>query len=123
MSSASLDNAGSDSQNLKGVLSNCSILLLPFVLHLAFMTCTAFFVMHIQVSILFQSKICLLRDPADILLISSCYISYSVPLIIGVNSISFCQSSDFTHIEFPQPLFKKMELLDLCLFHCLHSSR
>ncbi|KAK3145140.1 hypothetical protein QOZ80_4AG0323800 [Eleusine coracana subsp. coracana] len=45
----------SDSRNLIGNLSECSILYLPFVLHLAFMTVMAFFVMHVQVSTRFLS--------------------------------------------------------------------
>ncbi|GJN27921.1 hypothetical protein PR202_gb15986 [Eleusine coracana subsp. coracana] len=45
----------SDSRNLIGNLNECSILYLPFVLHLAFMTVTAFFVIHVQVSTRFLS--------------------------------------------------------------------
>ncbi|TVU13444.1 hypothetical protein EJB05_40501, partial [Eragrostis curvula] len=52
---SSVCNAVSDSRNLKGTPSECSVLFLPFVLHLTFMTLTAFFVMHVQVSTRFLS--------------------------------------------------------------------
>jgi phosphatidylinositol glycan class V len=42
-------------QNIKENQDEGSILLVPFVLHLAFMTFTAFFVMHVQVSTRFLS--------------------------------------------------------------------
>ncbi|XP_062204044.1 uncharacterized protein LOC133906227 [Phragmites australis] len=53
--SASLNNTTSASRNCKENQDECSILLLPFVLHLAFMIFTALFVMHVQVSTRFLS--------------------------------------------------------------------
>jgi phosphatidylinositol glycan class V len=44
-------------QNIKENQDEGSILLVPFVLHLAFMTFTAFFVMHVQVSTCFSALI------------------------------------------------------------------
>ncbi|KAF8646303.1 hypothetical protein HU200_065877 [Digitaria exilis] len=53
--SATFHDAMSANQNIKENQHEGSILLLPFVLHLAFMTFTAFFVMHVQVSTRFLS--------------------------------------------------------------------
>jgi phosphatidylinositol glycan class V len=47
--STSLDGNRSTGQILKVDKDECPILVLPFVLHLTFMTFTAFFVMHVQV--------------------------------------------------------------------------
>ncbi|CAN6342945.1 unnamed protein product [Urochloa humidicola] len=48
--SATFHDTVSANQNIKDMQDEGSILLLPFILHLAFMTFTAFFVMHVQVS-------------------------------------------------------------------------
>ncbi|OEL37825.1 hypothetical protein BAE44_0001153 [Dichanthelium oligosanthes] len=53
--SATFHDTMSANQNIKENQDEGSILLLPFILHLAFMTFTAFFVMHIQVSTRFLS--------------------------------------------------------------------
>ncbi|CAL4892171.1 unnamed protein product [Urochloa decumbens] len=53
--SATFHDTMSANQNIKEIQDEGSILLLPFVLHLAFMTFTAFFVMHVQVSTRFLS--------------------------------------------------------------------
>ncbi|CAN6342948.1 unnamed protein product [Urochloa humidicola] len=53
--SAAFHDTVSANQNIKDIQDEGSILLLPFVLHLAFMTFTAFFVMHVQVSTRFLS--------------------------------------------------------------------
>ncbi|KAM0855606.1 hypothetical protein ACQ4PT_049672 [Festuca glaucescens] len=52
---ASLDGNRSTGRILKVDKDECSILVLPFILHLTFMTFTAFFVMHVQVSTRFLS--------------------------------------------------------------------
>nr|CAB3465944.1 unnamed protein product [Digitaria exilis] len=53
--SATFHDAMSANQNIKEKQHEGSILLLPFILHLTFMTFTAFFVMHVQVSTRFLS--------------------------------------------------------------------
>lgn len=53
--SATFHDTMSPNQNMEENQDACSILLLPFVLHLVFMTFTAFFVMHVQVSTRFLS--------------------------------------------------------------------
>ncbi|CAM0949833.1 unnamed protein product [Alopecurus aequalis] len=53
--SASSDGNGSTGRSLKVDKDECSIQVLPFILHLTFMTFTAFFVMHVQVSTRFLS--------------------------------------------------------------------
>ncbi|EES03089.1 GPI mannosyltransferase 2 [Sorghum bicolor] len=53
--SATFHDTMSAKQNMEENQDACSILLLPFVLHLVFMTFTAFFVMHVQVSTRFLS--------------------------------------------------------------------
>ena len=50
MASAAFHHATPANQNIEEDQDACSILLLPFVLHLAFMAFTALFVMHVQVS-------------------------------------------------------------------------
>ena len=55
--SATFHDTLSANQNIKENQDEGSILLVPFVLHLAFMTFTAFFVMHVQVSTCFSSLI------------------------------------------------------------------
>uniref|UniRef100_A0A804NIH8 GPI mannosyltransferase 2 n=1 Tax=Zea mays TaxID=4577 RepID=A0A804NIH8_MAIZE len=49
------DSTTPANQNIEEDQDTCSILLLPFVLHLAFMAFTALFVMHVQVSTRFLS--------------------------------------------------------------------
>ncbi|WVZ90287.1 hypothetical protein U9M48_036597 [Paspalum notatum var. saurae] len=53
--SATFYDTMSANQNIEENQHECSILLLPFILHLAFMTFTAFFVMHVQVATRFLS--------------------------------------------------------------------
>lgn len=53
--STSLHDNCSTGQILKDDKDGCPILVIPFILHLAFMTLTAFFVMHVQVSTRFLS--------------------------------------------------------------------
>ncbi|CAN6338349.1 unnamed protein product [Urochloa humidicola] len=53
--SATFHGTMSTNQNIREIQDEGSILLLPFILHLAFMTFTAFFVMHVQVSTRFLS--------------------------------------------------------------------
>ena len=55
--SATFHDTLSANQNIKENQDEGSILLVPFILHLAFMTFTAFFVMHVQVSTCFFSLI------------------------------------------------------------------
>uniref|UniRef100_A0A0D9XZJ1 GPI mannosyltransferase 2 n=1 Tax=Leersia perrieri TaxID=77586 RepID=A0A0D9XZJ1_9ORYZ len=53
--SASMHNNRSNDRSFEVSKDGCPILVLPFILHLAFMTSTAFFVMHVQVSTRFLS--------------------------------------------------------------------
>ncbi|KAF0920160.1 hypothetical protein E2562_033462 [Oryza meyeriana var. granulata] len=53
--SASIHNNRSNDQIIEVNKDVCPILVLPFILHLAFMTFTAFFMMHVQVSTRFLS--------------------------------------------------------------------
>ncbi|KAG8093243.1 hypothetical protein GUJ93_ZPchr0012g18968 [Zizania palustris] len=53
--SASIHSSRSNERTVEVNKDVCPILVLPFILHLAFMTFTAFFVMHVQVSTRFLS--------------------------------------------------------------------
>ncbi|KAJ1265429.1 hypothetical protein BS78_08G075900 [Paspalum vaginatum] len=73
IASATFHDTMSANQNNEENQHECSILLLPFILHLAFMVFTAFFVMHVQVATRFLSASPLIYwAAADILASPSC---------------------------------------------------